>query len=313
MLKKILVILILVSVILASFGVVSAQQISKYKVLDFAESYAREDEIMTAYGCYYCEDQPFYIVDFTMGEDLLGEIVIDANTGEVIKDEDIARKIIHASWVIASIDSALITEEVSCAASLRDAVTTFGSDSALFREFTNNPYSEEKIRKSAENAAISHQLIADDYSRCLSIQNEIIDIENQIIGKNLNVELTELYLSKGDRFVQEYDTLDNHINEARADTIAFYDELIASTNNQTEKRALEEEKQYSLNYLLTEQQSIRSYKSYWESYKSDLDDSTEWFIEEMKDRFELAEVPGFEAIFAIAGLLAVVYLLRRRE
>ena len=65
--------------------------------------------------------------------------------------------------------------------------------------------------------------------------------------------------------------------------------------------------------MLTEQQSIRAYESYWESYKSDLDDSTEWFIEEMKDRFELAEVPGFEAIFAIVGLLVVVYLLRRRK
>lgn len=313
MLKKIFVILILVSVVLASFGLVSAQQISKYKILDFAEPYAREDEIMTAYGCYYCEDQPFYIVDFTIGEDLLGEIVIDANTGEVIKDEGIARKIIHASWVIDSINSALITEEVSSATNLRDAVTIFESDSVLFREFKNDPYIEEKIREYAANATTTHQLIADDYSRCLSIQNEIIDIENQIIGKNLNVELTELYLSKGDRFVQEYDTLDKHINEARADTFAFYDELIASTNNQTEKRALEEEKQYSLNYLLTEQQSIRAYESYWESYKSDLDDSTEWFIEEMKDRFELAEVPGFEAIFAIVGLLVVAYLVRRRR
>lgn len=312
MLKKIFIISILVSVVLASSGLVSAQQISKYEVLDFAEPYAREDEIMAAYGCYYCEDQPFYIVDFTIGEDIFGEIVIDANTGEIIKDEDIARKIIHASWVIDSIDSALITEEVSSAASLRGAVTTFESDSTLFKGYTNNPHIEEKISKCAEDAAISHQLIADDYSRCSSIQNEIIDIENQI-GNNLNVELTELYLSKGDCFVQEYDTLDKHINEARADTIAFYDELIASTNNQTEKRALEEEKQYSLNYLLTEQQSIKSYKSHWESYKSDLDDSTEWFIEEMKDRFELAEVPGFEAIFAIAGLLVVAYLVRRRK
>ncbi|MHC1582219.1 MAG: PGF-CTERM sorting domain-containing protein [Candidatus Syntropharchaeia archaeon] len=311
MLKKIFVILILVSVILASFGVVSAQQISKYEVLDFAEPYAREGEAMTTYGCYYYEDQPFYIVDFTIGEDLFGEIVIDANTGEVIKDEGIARKIIHASWVIDSIDSVLITEEVSSAANLRDAVTIFESYSALFKEYTNSPYIEEKIREYAANAATSHQLIADDYSRCLSIQNEIIDIESQIIGKNLNVELTELYLSKGDQFVQEYDTLDKHINKAREDTIAFYDELIASTNNQTEKRVLEEEKQYSLNYLLTEQQSIRAYKSYWESYKSDLDDSTEWFIEEMKDRFELTEAPGFEAIFAIAGLLVVAYLLRR--
>jgi PGF-CTERM protein len=312
MLKKIFVILILVSVVLASFGLVSAQQISKYKILDFAEPYAREDEIMTAYGCYYCEDQPFYIVDFTIGGDLSGEIVIDANTGEVIKDEGIARKIIHASWVIDSIDSALITEEVSSATNLRGAVTIFESDSALFREFKNDPYIEEKIREYAANAATSHQLIADDYSRCLSIQNEIIDIENQIIGKNLNVELTELYLSKGDQFVLEYGTLDKHINEVRADTIAFYDELIASTNNQTEKRALEEEKQYSLTYLLTEQQSIRAYKSYWESYKSDLDDSTEWFIDEMKDRFKLAEVPGFGAISAIVGLLAVVYLIIRK-
>ena len=183
---------------------------------------------MTAYGCYYCEDKPFYIVDFTIGEDILGEIVIDANTGEVIKDADITRKIIHASWVIASIDSALISEEVSSAANLRDAVTVFESDSALFREFKNNPDIEEKVREYAANAATSHQLIADDYSRCSSIQNEIIDIENQIIGNNLTVELTELYLSKGDCFVQEYDTLNKHINEARADTIAFYDELIAS-------------------------------------------------------------------------------------
>ena len=82
MLKKIFVILILVSGILASLGIVSAQQISKYEILDFAEPYAREGEAMTAYGCYYYEDQPFYVVDFTIGADLFGEIVIDANTGK---------------------------------------------------------------------------------------------------------------------------------------------------------------------------------------------------------------------------------------
>jgi hypothetical protein len=44
--KELFVILILASIVLASVGSTSAQQISQYKILNFAEPFAREGETM---------------------------------------------------------------------------------------------------------------------------------------------------------------------------------------------------------------------------------------------------------------------------
>jgi len=311
--KKLFAILILASIVLASVGSISAQQISQYRILDFAEPFAREGETMICNGCYHYQDQPYWVVTFTMGSDVTGEIAIAANTGEVIKDENIARKIIYASCVINSIDQTVITEEISTAAALRGSASVSKGYSDTYREIANDPHIQKKLREYANNAAASNQLIADNYSACASLLDEIIDMENQFVGKSWNVEITELYLSKGDQFAHEYEILDKHIDKVEVDTVVLYDALIANTNDQTEKRELENEKQYILDDLTTQHQTISSYLSSWESYKSDLDDLCEWEIEEMKDRFEVTETSGFEGIFAVAGLLIVIYLSRRRQ
>lgn len=311
--KKLFAILILASIVLASVGSISAQQISQYGILDSAEPFAREGETMVCNGCYHYQDQPYFVVAFTADNIIAGEIVIDANTGEVIKDENIARKIIYASCVINSIDQTVIAEEISSAAVLRDSAAVLKDYVDAYREIANDPHTEKKLREYANNAAASNQLIKDDYFACASLLDEIIDIENQFAEKNCSVEITELYLSKDDQFAHDYEILDGHIDKVEGDTVVLYDALIANTNDQTEKRELENEKQYILDDLTTQRQTISLYLSSWESYKSDLDDLCEWEIEDMKDRFELAETPGFGGIFAVAGLLIVIYLSRRRQ
>lgn len=311
--KKLFVVLILASIVLASIGSISAQQISQYGILDFAEPFAREGETMICNGCYHYQDQPYWVVAFTADNNIMGEIVINANTGEVIKDENIARKIIYASCVINSIDQTVIAEDISSAAVLRGSAAASKDYSDTYREIANDPHTEKKLTGYANNAAASNQLIKDDYSACASLLDEIIDTENQFAEKSRSVEITELYLSKSDQFAHDYEILDGHIDKVEGDTVVLYDALITNTNDQTDRRELENEKQYILNDLTIQRQTIGLYLSSWESYKSDLNDLCEWEIEDMKDRFELAETPGFGAIFTIVGLFIVISLSRRRQ
>lgn len=316
-LKRALTMLSLAIIIFISCGFASAQEISEYGIIDFAEPYAREDEVMKAYGIYYLEDRPFWVIAFYDGDDLMGEIVLDANTGDIIKNENMVRKILYTSWVESFIDYDSIAEDISMVESLKNALIIFESDSSLYREIANRSYYKENIRNNASNVATSYQLIADDYLRCASILEEMIDLENQIIEKNFDVKITEAYLNKGDQFVSELDILSGHIDKTRDGVVVLYDNLIDNTYNQAEKRELQVEKQNILTFFSKEHQFISLIKSDWTSFKSDINASIDWEIEEMQDRFELAEVSdeasGFEAIFAIVLLLATVYIIGKRE
>lgn len=296
MLKKLLILICLVNIAIFTTGLVEAQQISSYKILDFSEPYAKENELMTAEKYSY-NNQDYYLVTFWTGDDLNGEIVFDVNTGEIIEDENIVGNIIRTSYIISSIDFDSVSQDSEVASSIRESITYFNTDATDWEEYD-------------ANIASTFVLLAEDYTRCLKNLQEIIDIENKIIAGERSSEMSDLYLSKTKQYIYETDILSEHFDEAQSQITIYYDAEISEAYYQSDKSELENAKEEYLNYFIDEKQAAKNFKISWTSYEQNIDENTEWELEEMKDRIELTESPGFEIIFSIIGLLTVAFIFR---
>ena len=188
--------------------------------------------------------------------------------------------------------------------------------SAEVKEIANKTEYSEETRNYVNSLATSYLLLSNDLFEVAAVLEEIIDIENQILETDKgSTDLAKAYMSKTDQIISELVAMKLDINKTMDDIIAAHDGMISDTDNQTEKADLEAVKQTVLNILSTEQKIIDYEKARWKGLKIEIDEGVEWEIERMNDRlasFE-EEVPGFEAVFAIAGLLAVAYLVRRRK
>ena len=296
MLKKLLILMCLVNIAIFTTGLVEAQQISSYKILDFSEPYAKENELMTAEKYSY-NNQDYYLVTFWTGDDLNGEIVFDVNTGEIIEDENIVGNIIRTSYIISSIDFDSVSQDSEVASSIRESITYFNTDATDWEEYD-------------ANIASTFVLLAEDYTRCLKNLQEIIDIENKIIAGERSSEMSDLHLSKTKQYIYETDILSEHFDEAQSQITIYYDAEISEAYYQSDKSELENAKEEYLNYFIDEKQAAKNFKISWTSYEQNIDENTEWELEEMKDRIELTESPGFEIIFSIIGLLTVAFIFR---
>ena len=97
------------------------------------------------------------------------------------------------------------------------------------------------------------------------------------------------------------------------DTIIFYDMRMAETTDPIEKASLEAEKGVTLAEITLKQQSIDFERALWESKKSEIEEDVAYNLVMMSERVETRGIPGFEVIFTICGLLAVAYLIGRRQ
>lgn len=296
MLKKLLILICLVNIAIFTTGLVEAQQISSYKILDFSEPYGKENELMTAEK-YSHGTQDYYLVTFWTGDDINGEMVFNVNTGEVIQDEIIVKNIIHTSYIISSVDFDTVNHDSEVASYIRESITYFNAEATDWEEYDTN-------------IASTFVLIAEDYSRCLKKLGEIIAIENQIIAGDKSSEISELYMSKTEQYIYETDILSEHFDEAQSQITIYYDAEISEVYYQSDKSELENAKEEYLNYFIDEKQAAKNFKISWTSYEQNIDENTEWELEEMKDRIELTESPGFEIIFSIIGLLTVAFIFR---
>lgn len=296
MLKKLFILICLIIVATLAIGLVEAQQISSYKILDFSEPYARENEVMISEK-YSHNNQEYYLVTFWTGDEISGEMVFNVNTGDVIIDEIIVKKIIHTSSIISSINSDSVSQDSEVASSIRESITSLNTEVKGWEEYD-------------ENIASIFGILSEDYKRCLKYLQEIIDIENRIIAGDKSSEISGLYLSKTKQYIYETDILSEHFDEAQSKITKYYDSEISNTNNKLDKSELENAKQVYLNFIIDEKQAAKNFKISWTSYEQDINKNTDWYFEEMKDRIELKELSGFEIIFSIIGLLTVAFVFR---
>lgn len=337
MLKKIFVMLVLVTMAFASSGLVSAQLISEHEAEKIASQYAYEGEHAESPRILvYHDDKPYHVIEFIKDGTYKGLLIINATSGGVVKDEDTVKDICYAVEITEDITPEVLSEDLASIKESQLAVIEMEVAAKELRELAKDPELSSESKRSCRNLASSFETMGKDFSRLASIENESYNIEKQLFEKK-DTKLAKDLISKNDELILYADTLVSSLRVMVEEYATFCDAMISETINETEKIYLEAEKQAILAEFTGSQQELDLVKTQWESEKSEIDKDVTWNVEKMNNRITSFEatpiptatptptpsptptptpeekgVPGFEAVFAIAGLLVITYLLRRR-
>jgi hypothetical protein len=92
---------------LPALGIIGEEQTKQ-----IAAPYKYSNENMTVYGQYTYKNVPYYLVEFSPADNeslITGVLVIDAGTGKIVTDKEIADKIITAHIIIYTLSSQYIS------------------------------------------------------------------------------------------------------------------------------------------------------------------------------------------------------------
>jgi len=87
---------------------------------------------------YSHNNQDYYLVTFWTGDDINGEMVFNVNTGEIIIDEIIVKKIIYTSYIISSVDFDTVNQDSGVASSIRESIVSLNTDATDWEEYDAN-------------------------------------------------------------------------------------------------------------------------------------------------------------------------------
>ena len=185
----------------------------------------------------------------------------------------------------------------------------------------------------------------DDFSKMADYSEEIYEVQRPLVDK-LETEKVKEFVAKNNEFADWLETTAiKDWEDYRSNYIAFIDKLISETSDLEEKAIHEANKISEVAFADATIQGFEDEVNRWRKEEKDVMEGTEmsygvnWTMDRMDDRLVLVKptlsptptpmlsptpsptptptpeekgVPGFEAVFAIAGLLVITYLLRRR-
>ncbi len=335
--KKILVMLVL-TIVFASFGLVTAEEISEREAEKLASEYADEGEYAEDSGVkVYYSANLYRIVGFykETTDKYKGAIIIDGVSGEVVTDESLARDIFEAKLRKTqgydfdpeglTLTNEAIRISSSTVAAFRLLHTLREEGFKMLKEEISWVPSSKLLRLEAD-VTEKEKEFADEFNVSTGIGEEVYEIQRPLVGK-LEIEGMEEFISKNDEFVAHIsETVVPCLREYQDIFIAYTDQGISELPEEY-KDLLEATKQEE---IAAENSLIRMFEDLnitWEKEKEWVEEGTNefhgvnWEVEMMQERLVTPTptptispmLPGFEAIFTIAGLLAIAYLLRKRK
>ena len=316
--RKIILLTIFIST-LACF-IATAEQLSEYEATKIGTTYTFEGEMCESYGPYEYDNHPYYVCSIYDDDILKSEIVIDANSGEVVTEESLAKAIIKNDLIL----TVLHTEDnyhlnMDYAETYRENIEIFDSDIDFWiqiRDSASNPAQKEN----AQEAADLSQDIKSEYENLLDMTENLIQVQTKIKAGGTFEDAENLYEAEKESYHAEKQFVTT-MNVAINKTPEIYDNVLNS--NYRYGTSENEWKQYKsglVNFYKGERDSSRSNMAYWESMSSTLDTDTQWIYESMMDRVQEVEavsaantLPGFTLLIASFALLISGIFIKRMK
>lgn len=321
-------IFLLLIAILLTISTASGELITKSQMTEYAELYIQNEgrEIPDAYGPYYYQENPYYFViyrdsqgQFQYLDEYFAVLVFDANTGEIIENEETAKKIIAAHLIISSIMDSGLNNYTGF---LQTAINTYKMDYEFWYAISTVSWIKSVDADHAKRAANISKSLEESYLRLLNNKNETIEIENNIIGKEWTAENAELYVEKNNQFIHESEIIEARLNEAITEFPEIYDAIINSNYYNVDNAVFETYKKDDIDYFTIDINNINIDQTNWESDKSYFDSNAEWYFRSMKSRIEsnniesydnLNRAPGFAFFTTMLILLSIALIIKRKN
>ncbi|WP_129596368.1 hypothetical protein [Methanohalophilus profundi] len=289
--------IILFILILSSFPAIAAE-ISEYEASNIASSYAYEGETCEAYGPYEYNNNMYYVCTIYEADSIKSQIVIDANTGDLVTDENTVKYLIkHDLALYYLFDENSYSLNIQNADTYRKNIDTFESYFNFWTDIRDDAITKEQ-RQNAQEAADISLAIKNIYQNKVEVTIEIINIQNRIKKGGTLQDAEDLIEAEKQAYYIEKQSL-SKLNEAIETTPAIYDTILNSNYNygisESEWNTYRSD---DLSFLMYEKDTTESNIAYWESMENTLESDTQWFYESMLDRTEEYEkssnvLPGF--------------------
>ena len=350
MLKEIFATLVLATIVFASSALVSAETISSIEAEKIASEYSSESEYAELkVELLYRNDTPYHIVGFfdETTNEYQGSVIVDALSGEIVRNEAIAREI---SFAMVLTELGMGTPEahetdLRTIDQLQNAVTYYEDQSKNLTERAEKTGTSTKLKGALKDASSAYDVFANDFFKMGDIVQECYELGEQWEVKK-DTAIAKEVVSKNDEMSSYLSTsFISNLEKVNNSVGTLYDTMISETTDPTEKASLEMEKEFTLG-MLSFAGLMLIHPAVWADQKAAIIEGSEdvrgvnWEVEKMGNRvaFEAittlipspkptlspsptptptpsptpAPTPGFEAVFTIAGLLIVVYILRKR-
>lgn len=352
MLKKIFAMLVLAIVVFASFGQVAAKEISNVEAEKIAADYAHEGEITHTEVTVYHQGRPYYAVGFLdeAGRGR-GYMIVDANSGDIVIDENTSREIFYAVTMNMGPDFRPegINETLAHIANNQETIAEFEGLIDEMKALMKEPDFPYSCKKPTDEWIKAIKTLVADTQRDTKYLEKIYELQKSLADE-LETKKVGAFVAQNDECVDFIETtMLADFDKFKNASGNFWDAQISEAESEVEKAETRTEKETSLTGYEEMIQGIKDRIDLWRQEEKWVIEGKEeiygvnWLMGNMHERLGLeaykpptpsptpsptptssptptptpsstpAPTPGFELAFAIAGLLAMAYLLRRRE
>ena len=306
--KWIVIAAIILMVATPAFGAISKEDASKS-----VSSYVLSGETSEIYGPYTYENHAYYYAEISTEKSITGILIVDAESGKIIEDLEIAKKIVYTKTYLAD----ATPENLAAYNVTRNWYTSAAS---VCREKSEAYKKEIPLYKAEERAKFetivqSYQEAATLYDGLSDIMKRAAETQADVIKGNASYENAVKFSNQMTEYENSLKKMGTTYDKIMGETNAYYDVLIngAATYklNATEmsdykllsETAIKQEKDRMITQVITLIQEDNA----------NTEERVNSEMEVMEARLKTRNsIPGFGILAAIGMVLAVGFLIRRK-
>lgn len=284
--------------------------ITKDNAKQIASGYQYSDELIEIYGPYTISNQPYYFADYYPREDdgqTTGALIIDAETGEIVKDTGIINKMIMMHSWFAPISSDRIDDLEMASAYYQICIEFMEEDI----EITEESSEVMKQKNYSKNIKVSRQIqnYSNDLKKntdrkiivCKKIVSGEYSYENALELKNL----TEDYISLLEDYLIARE-------EYRVQSVLYYD-MGNTVGYNSDRYSWEKSRENYLAGLDLDTEIIQEELDIEMQNKELKETYVAFTAESIPIRTADSETPGFGIAVAVSALLVAGMFMRNRR
>ena len=307
--KWITIAAIILMIATPAFGAISKEDASKS-----VSSYVLSGETSEIYGPYTYENHAYYYAEISTDKSITGILIVDAESGKIIEDLEIAKKIIYTKTYLAD----ATPENLAAYNATRDG---FNNASVAYREKSEAYKKEIPLYKAEERAKFetivqSYQEAATLYDGLSDIMKRAAETQADIIKGNASYENAVKFSNQMTEYENSLKKMGTIYDKIMGETNAYYGVLIngAATYklNATEmsdykllsETAIKQEKDRMITQVITLIQEDNA----------NTEERVNSEMEVMEVRLKTRNsIPGFGILAAVGMVLVAGFLIRRKE
>ncbi|WNY24049.1 hypothetical protein MmiHf6_13740 [Methanimicrococcus hongohii] len=274
--------------------------------------YSRNHGSLSMAGPYTYQDNAYYYAEMTTNGTLSGVLIVNGETGDVITDESIARKISFTHLYLTNVTQMNL-------AGYKTMKETYTASAAVCRQKAEIFNQEIPLYNSADRQKLgtivqSYQNTAVVFDDLATLFDKIIATQEDVISGNASYENAVILENQTDEFEKLLEKLDKAYDKTIEDTNTYYDILIDGASTYGLNASQISDYKIIGNSAFNQEREvlITMQLQLIEEDRVNTNTRVETDIVLMNNLLSKSEVPGFGILAAVCALIGIVLYGRRK-